>query len=233
MVPAEMAPVYGTIAEALVSLSFLAVSDATLRRAAHRSETRGASTTLCRGGLANGCSVELMATRSPPDWAIWSARRCAATHRTHAQTATPGPDFALQHHLGGMSHVDMCERSGTPALVGARPEPLAALDRPRSGDDDGAAHVENASVAPTQGHDQGDSTDAHLPPRRRHLPVRRRGWVRAQAAEPWSAMTRMPRPSSVSAPPTNTDPPSTEGAFSHVTRPRPADLRLARWFRYR
>jgi hypothetical protein len=36
---------------------------------------------------------------------------------------------------------------------------LATLDRPRSGDDDGAAHVENASVGPTQRHDQGDSTE--------------------------------------------------------------------------
>src|SRR5918996_5885044 len=30
----------------------------------------------------------------------------------------------------------------------------------------------------------------------------------------WSAMTRMPRPTSVSAPPTRTDPPSTEGAIA-------------------
>jgi hypothetical protein len=33
--------------------------------------------------------------------------------------------------------------------AGYEPCQLAALDRPRSGDDDGAAHVENASVAPT------------------------------------------------------------------------------------
>jgi hypothetical protein len=39
------------------------------------------------------------------------------------------------------------------------------------------------------------------PPRRRHPPLRRRGRVHAQPAEPGSAMTRMPRPASVSAPP--------------------------------
>jgi hypothetical protein len=35
------------------------------------------------------------------------------------------------------------------------------------------------------------------PPRRRHPPERHRGWVHAQAAESGSAMTRMPRPTSV------------------------------------
>jgi hypothetical protein len=39
------------------------------------------------------------------------------------------------------------------------------------------------------------------PPRRRHPPVRRRARVHAQAAEPGSAMTPMPRPTSVSVPP--------------------------------
>jgi len=47
-----------------------------------------------------------------------------------------------------------------------------------------------------------DEVDLHVAAlRRRHPPLRRRGRVDAQAAEPGSAMTRMPRPTSVSAPP--------------------------------
>ena len=47
-----------------------------------------------------------------------------------------------------------------------------------------------------------------------------------------AAMTRMPRPTSVSAPPTRTDP-EYRRSTSHVTRSRPILLHLARRFRHR
>jgi hypothetical protein len=53
------------------------------------------------------------------------ATTSTATRPTSSWPSSPAvdPHHRLERHLGGVSHVDMCARSGTPALVGARPEP--------------------------------------------------------------------------------------------------------------
>jgi hypothetical protein len=106
-----------------------------------------------------------------------TANRCVTLERRTVPSSYVG-----REHRTGAHNARRRDPAVDVTYRGYEPCQLAALDRPRSGDDDGAAHVENASVVPTQGHDQGDSTYVHLA--RRSL-RRADGPTRPQDAAGW------------------------------------------------
>src|SRR5918996_40654 len=102
------------------------------------------------------CTSACLASASRLGSALCCRREQIPREQNAPRPATAKRYVTLEPRTVPSLYVDRQHRTG--AHSGRRRE----LVDPLSGDDDGAAHVENASVAPTQGHDQGDSTDVHL-----------------------------------------------------------------------